>query len=182
MLEGQESWKTLRLNSQCKSAWALCLQDLVAPDFQIFPWKRSLIGVELSSLQRVPVTAAQISFLPGLLGPLHSILQKYTLKTLAVWRGLLSPPELLFSLRVRSVHSCKSVKQHHTPADLCAQSRALIMNKEDISKAHPGAGPLPKINSTPEVHNDKMHCLSKGPSTKRCTRPYGDNQTSLQGC
>lgn len=45
-----------------------------------------------------------------------------SLRTLAVWRGLLTPLELLFSSRARSLHSCKSVKQQYTSADLCAQA------------------------------------------------------------
>lgn len=53
---------------------------------------------------------------------LHTSGMALSLKTLAVWRGLLTPPELLFSLRVRSLHSCKSVQQHRTSADLCAQA------------------------------------------------------------
>lgn len=51
----------------------------------------------------------------------HTSEMALSLKTLAVWRGLLTAPELLFSLRVRSLHSCKSVKQHHTSTNLCAQ-------------------------------------------------------------
>ena len=77
MLGGQETWKTLGVDSQCKSVSALCLQDFMAPDSQIFPWKRPLTGVELSSLQRFHVTAVQISFLPGLLGPLHEVISYF---------------------------------------------------------------------------------------------------------
>lgn len=53
---------------------------------------------------------------------LHTSGMALSLKTLAVWRGLLTPPELLFSLGVSSLHSRKSVQQHRTSADLCAQA------------------------------------------------------------
>lgn len=52
----------------------------------------------------------------------HTSEMVLSLKTLAVWRELLTPPELLFSLKIRSPHSCKSVKQHHISADLSAQA------------------------------------------------------------
>lgn len=106
----------------------------------------------------------------------------FPLKTLAVRSGLLTPPELLFFLRVKSLHSCKSVKQHHTSAELCARAEHWWPIRKTSTEHTRVGGPLSKTNSTPEVHNDETHWLSKGTSPQSFMRPYGDNQTSLQGC
>lgn len=40
VLGGQKTWKTIRVDSQGISVSALCLQDFMASDSQIHPWKR----------------------------------------------------------------------------------------------------------------------------------------------
>lgn len=72
-------------------------------------------------------SSANLPFLRGLSGPLHEIILYIrncpSFENFAVWRGLLTPLEFLFSLKVSRPHSFKPATQHHTSADLHAQAK-----------------------------------------------------------